>query len=32
LVLIFGRRLRRALDTSAPQPMRSSAMTLDGES
>jgi proton-dependent oligopeptide transporter, POT family len=32
LVLIFGRRLGRALDTSAPQPMRSSAMTLEVES
>jgi proton-dependent oligopeptide transporter, POT family len=32
LVLIFGRRLGRALDTSAPQPMRPSAMTLEVES
>jgi len=32
LVLIFGHRLRRALGTSAPQPMRSSAMTLEVES
>jgi hypothetical protein len=31
LVLIFGRRLGRVLDTTAPQPMRSSAMTLELE-
>lgn len=31
LILIFGRRLGRALDTSAPQPMRPSAMTLEVE-
>jgi len=32
LVLPFGRRLRRALDTSSPQPMRPSAMTLEVKS
>ena len=32
LILIFGRRLRRALDQSTPQPMRPSAMTLEVES
>ena len=32
LVLLFGRRLRRALDTSTPQPMRPSAMTIEVES
>ena len=31
LVVIFGRRLGRVLDTTAPQPMRSSAMTLEVE-
>jgi proton-dependent oligopeptide transporter, POT family len=32
LVLLFGRRLRRTLDTSKAQPMRPSAMTLEVES
>lgn len=32
LILIFGGMLRRALDSSTPQPMRPSAMTLEIES
>jgi hypothetical protein len=31
-IMIFGARLGRALDTGSPQPMRSSAMTVEIES
>ena len=31
-IMLFGGRLRRVLDTGSPQPMRSSAMTIEVES
>ncbi len=31
-IMLFGGRIRRALDTGTPQPMRSSAMTIEVES